>query len=160
MKVCISLTKILIFINIILVLVISYFILKIVEKYEEKYPMIVELTQDLKKLFDNSNGKKYTGNLETLNNRDIMKEINIKKGKKSYTINKKNINLCLLDNKGKYYNKNNLMYVLLHEISHVICDEIGHTDKFYDIFDDILKLAEEKKIYDPKIPMIDNYCNT
>ena len=149
MKVCISLTKILIFINIILVLVISYFILKIVEKYEEKDPMIVELTQDLKKLFDNSNGKKYTGNLETLNNRDIMKEIN-----------KKNINLCLLDNKGKYYNKNNLMYVLLHEISHVICDEIGHTDKFYDIFDDILKLAEEKKIYDPKIPMIDNYCNT
>ena len=46
---------------------------------EGKDPMIVELTQDLKKLFDNSNGKKYTGNLETLNNRDIMKEINIKK---------------------------------------------------------------------------------
>ena len=41
MKVCISLTKILIFINIILVLVISYFILMIVEKYEEKDPMIV-----------------------------------------------------------------------------------------------------------------------
>ena len=160
MKVCFSLTQILIFINIILVLFISYFLFKIIERYESEDPMISELRQDLKKLFENTSGKKYTGNLEPLNNRDIMKEINIKKGSKSYTINKKNINLCLLDEKGKYYNKNNLMYVLLHEVSHVICDEIGHTDKFYDIFDDILKLAEEKKIYNPKIPMIDNYCNT
>jgi predicted metal-dependent hydrolase len=158
MKVCISITKILLAINVLLCLFIFFVLYKIKETFEIEDPMIMELRNDLKTLFTVKENYKYSGNLETLNKRDIMKEINIKKGNKSYTINKKSINLCLLDENGKYYNKNNLMYVLLHEISHVICDEVGHTDKFYEIFDDVLKLAEERKIYDPKIPMIDTYC--
>ena len=72
--------------------------------------------------------------------RDILKEIHpkmneikIKEGSKSFTINKKNITLCLKDKEGKYYKNNMLVYVGLHELAHVICDEVGHTDKFYAI---------------------------
>jgi len=157
-KVCIPITKILFTLNLLLVIIIIFISIKIKECFELEDPMILELKEDLKKIF--SNNISYSGNLEPLNNRDILKEISITKGNKSYTINKKKIHMCLTDENGKYYNKNNLLYVLLHEISHVICNEVGHTKKFHDIFDEVLKLAEEKGVYDPKIPMISNYCNT
>ena len=51
-----------------------------------------------------------------------------------------------------------LLYVLLHEISHVICDEVGHTEKFSEIFDAVLEEATKMKIYDPNIPIINDYC--
>ena len=41
-----------------------------------------------------------------------------------------------------------------HELSHVICDEIGHTPKFHRIFEDIIKTKEEIKIYDSSIPLL------
>ena len=44
------------------------------------------------------------------------------------------------------------------ELSHVICDEIGHTAKFHRIFRDLLELAEQKNIYDSSIPIVKNYC--
>ena len=66
--------------------------------------------------------------------RRIQNEISLSKGKKSYTINKEDIFLCLLDENGNYYHDNMLIYVLLHEISHSVCNEIGHTEKFNKIF--------------------------
>ena len=62
--------------------------------------------------------EQYTGVLETLNDRDILSEISLRKGEKSFTINKTKIFICLKDKKDEYYNNNMLMYVLLHEISH------------------------------------------
>ena len=51
-----------------------------------------------------------------------------------------------------------LVYVGLHELAHVLCDEIGHTDKFYAIFDKLMDKAEEIGVYDRNIPVVDNYC--
>lgn len=79
-------------------------------------------------------------------------------GRKSYTINKKKIYLCLRDEHRQYYDFNMLIYVAIHEISHVLCDEIGHTPKFYDIFKELLGKAEKMQIYDSKKPIIRNYC--
>jgi hypothetical protein len=59
-------------------------------------------------------------------------------GNRSYTINKKNVYLCKNDENNKLYDKNQLVLVLIHEISHALCDEIGHTDKFNQILDDLL----------------------
>ena len=66
--------------------------------------------------------------------------------------------MCLKDSDGNYYDDNSLMFVLLHEIAHVICKSIGHTDEFHKIFEDLLKEAEKVGIYSSKIPMIKNYC--
>jgi len=79
-------------------------------------------------------------------------------GKKSYTINKKKIYLCLRDENGDYYDENMLTYVAIHELAHVLCDEIGHTDKFHSIFRDLLTKATHLQLYDPEKPILRNYC--
>jgi len=71
----------------------------------------------------------------------------------SYTINKSKIYLKLTDRNGEYYSNNTLIYVLLHEISHMLCDDIGHTENFHIIFRDLLLEAEKVGIYDPYIPI-------
>jgi hypothetical protein len=78
---------------------------------------------------------------------------------KSYTINKQKVHLCLKDKDGYYYNENMLTYVALHELAHVLCDEVGHTEKFYQIFDQLLDKAHDMGLYDPSIPIIKDYCN-
>lgn len=88
-----------------------------------------------------------------------IRNIKISGSNKSFTINKKEIFLCLKDDNNEYYSDNMLVYVLLHEVAHVLCDEIGHTDKFKDIFRSLLRRAELDGLYDPLQPPVDDYCN-
>jgi len=84
----------------------------------------------------------------------------IVKGDQSYTLNKKKVFLCLTDKKtGKMYDKNMLTYVLIHEMAHVLnkADE-GHTPAFHKKMDELLDIAEKKGVYDPRIPLVDDYC--
>jgi len=88
-----------------------------------------------------------------------LKDLKLYKGDKSYTINKDKIYLCLFDEKGDYYSENTLVYVLLHEIGHFLNKEdIGHTEKFHEIFEDLLAKATELGIYNPSLPIEENYC--
>ena len=145
---------------IIIIILISICVILIQNQIKEHHmqddPMLFNLRYKLNTIFDNK--KIYKGNLEKLNNGNIMDSIGLYKGNKSYTINKEKIFLCLFDEQNKYYNTQFLMYVLLHEISHVLCDEIGHTKKFNEIFEELLIEAVDQGIYDPSTPMIQNYC--
>lgn len=88
-----------------------------------------------------------------------IKSLKLYKGKKSYTINKDKIYLCLKDEKGDYYPTNHLLYVFLHEYSHFLNkDDIGHTEKFHQIFEDLIEKAHNMGIYNASIPPIENYC--
>lgn len=87
-----------------------------------------------------------------------VKDLKFYQGKKSYTINKRKVYLCLKDEQDEYYHFNMLMYVAIHELGHVMCDEIGHTPKFHRIFRELLEKAEGLNIYDPNIPIVMNYC--
>lgn len=88
-----------------------------------------------------------------------FKSIDINEGNKSYTINKKKVYICLKDEEGRYYDRNMLVYVILHELAHVKNkNDIGHTSKFYSIFNDLLIKAEKAGLYDPRIPPVKNYC--
>lgn len=89
----------------------------------------------------------------------IVKDIEFFSDNKSYTINKEKTYMCLRDEQGQYYDPNSLTYVLLHEIAHSKCDEIGHTKKFEELFAELLEEAHKKGLYDPNIPMPNNYCN-
>lgn len=137
--------------------IIVFLIILQVEEYKlQDDPKLKELKKKIEPLFTRDNY--YTGYLSEMNKRNILNEINLYKGEKSYTINKQKIFLCLKDEKNEYYETNMLLYVLLHEISHVICDEVGHTEKFSKIFDELLKEAEKMNIYNSNIPVITDYC--
>lgn len=113
---------------------------RIREKYLEDDPILVELKELLCEIFPE------------INNTILLR------GEKSYTINKSRIHICLKDEKGDYYDKNMLIYVILHELAHVLCDEIGHTAKFHTIFKQVLEKAVKAGVYDDSIPPIKNYC--
>jgi hypothetical protein len=128
---------------------------------DDQEPKLITLQQKLSPLFEENcsyQGTILEGIMTIETKRRIKNEISLSKGKKSYTINKEDIFLCLKDENDKYYNDNMLIYVLLHEISHSVCDEIGHTEKFNKIFHAFIDKAVELKIYDNKIPLIRNYC--
>ena len=92
---------------------------------------------------------------------EILKALNsvtFHEGEDSYTINKKKTYVCLTDENGEYYSHHTLTYVILHEMAHVLCDEIGHTEKFHKIFKQILKKAEECGLHDPNKSIPNNYA--
>ena len=142
---------------IVLIIVIIILIAIQLEEYSlQDDPKLNEIKQAIDPLF--SKNIKYTGILEVINNRDIFEELSFYKGNKSYTINKEKVFLCLKDKNDNYYDMNTLIFVTLHEISHALCDEIGHTTKFNKIFDELIKKASEMKIYDPNTPIVQDYC--
>tara|TARA_Y100000768_G_scaffold388267_1_gene383134 strand:+ start:1783 stop:2331 length:549 start_codon:yes stop_codon:yes gene_type:complete len=65
---------------------------------------------------------------------------------KTRTHNKNHIYLCIQHN-NIYYNLNHLKYVIIHELAHIICPEIGHTKNFYEINKFLLKEAVRLNIY-------------
>ena len=104
--------------------------------------------------------KKWGGNLHPLNSRNVYEECSICKHKETFTINKQDISLCMHDEKGEYYEDNMLIYVLLHELAHVVCKEVGHTKLFNDIFNELIVEADAVGIYDKNFnPNAVQYCN-
>ena len=67
----------------------------------------------------------------------------------SYSVNKgEELAFCLKSKKtGQLHDINLLMYVALHEMSHIACPEIGHGDLFKEIFRFITKEAIEIGLY-------------
>ncbi len=67
----------------------------------------------------------------------------------SYSVNKgEEVVFCLKSKKtGDLHNINLLMYVAIHEMAHVGCHEIGHTDLFKRIFEFYTKEAIKIGIY-------------
>lgn len=97
-------------------------------------------TQYLSDCCDNNeefaNYKSYVNNLKNNISETKLYENNDNFRSTSYTYNKGTyMVLCLRSKKNKrLHDVNTLMYVVLHELSHVACPEIGHTDLFKDIF--------------------------
>jgi hypothetical protein len=125
--------------------------------------IISNLKQRLQMLFPPPHmlRKKFGGMLSDLNHRNIMSEIKLLEGPKSFTINKKQIYLCLKDKKAgeeNYYDYNSLIFVTLHEIAHVLCNEVGHTEKFKRIFKELLEHASSLGLYDETKPFVKDYC--
>jgi hypothetical protein len=83
------------------------------ENYLRDDPMLDELLKAVRPVFETN--EKYTGNLSKLNDVKILDKISLYRGNRSYTINKEKVYLCLKDEKDEYYNRNMLIYVLLHE---------------------------------------------
>lgn len=76
----------------------------------------------------------------------LLDDLIIYEGDQSYTFNKKKIYLCLNDGENSY-DYDMVMFVAIHELAHVICKDIGHTDEFWRINDELLEIAKSKGVY-------------
>ena len=86
-----------------------------------------------------------------------LHRVKMMKGASSYTLNKQKVYICTEKN-GVTYDDNMLIYVTLHELAHVLCDEVGHTPKFIAIFTSLLDRAERHGLYDSNRQRVTNYC--
>ncbi|MDB4726463.1 hypothetical protein OAF54_03410 [bacterium] len=90
-----------------------------------------------------------------------INELNIRESTKSETFHKRDIYLCIRDKENNFYDINTIMYVALHELSHVLDKEgFGHDDNpyFEGVFEETKKKGIDAGIYDPKIGLTDGYC--
>ena len=133
--------------KVLMIILISYILSLIYKEIKENY----QVESDDKMLM------KVKDNLRKVKPEKVN-ELKFFEGDKSYTINKKNVYICLKDENDKYYDENMLTYVALHELAHSLCDEIGHTEKFHKIFQKLLKEAAEKGVYDPAKKLTEKYC--
>ena len=70
----------------------------------------------------------------------------------SYSVNKgESVYFCLRQRENDtLVNENIMMFVALHEMSHMITQDIGHTPEFWNNFGWLLKEAESQKLYVPE----------
>ena len=87
-----------------------------IKSYKLENPLIVKMC----KLFD----ERFMGVRETVGDG----------GHTSYVLNKTNLILCLRDRHGNLHDMNTLTYVALHEIAHMVTDEVGHTKMYWTLF--------------------------
>lgn len=142
---------------IVIILLISFIIIdQIKEYYSSLDPKLLTLKHKLNEFFSQSKEWEYP--LHKLNDYNIMEHIELYRGNKSFTINKKKVYICMKNSNDEYYNNNMLIYVIAHELSHVICPEIGHTELFHEIFNALLNELYKYGLYNYAIPIEENYC--
>lgn len=100
-----------------------------------KYPEYADYIKQLDKNFNK--------------NRTNIVETDPKSSYTSYSVNKgEELSFCLKSKKEeKLHDINILMYVSIHEISHIACPEIGHGELFRKIFKKFLEVAIDINIY-------------
>ncbi len=70
-------------------------------------------------------------------------------GTTAYTDDKKYLYLCMRDKNGHLYDINTLLFVALHELSHMAKDSWGHNPEYWRMFKLLLHNAREAGIYVP-----------
>lgn len=118
-------------------------------KLRNRHPQLETIIYKVQPIFEQS--KTFCGNLTMLNHRNPLHEIDVYPSTKSFTVNKNVVYLCLENTHGVPFDTNTLIYVFIHELAHVLCDEIGHTEKYKAIFNQLIKEATDLHIYDPDV---------
>jgi len=112
--------------------------------YSEKHPILDEVRERFSKI-----NPKYS-------------EIPLQTGDKSYTENKTAITLCIVDpSTNRVYDINTIMYVALHELSHIITKADGdesHGEEFKQNFARLIRDAQAMGVYDARQPIPSAYC--
>ncbi len=80
-----------------------------------------------------------------------LKETSSNEKSAAYTLNKSSeIRICIRDNNGRFENINTSMFVLLHELAHVMSITYGHDEEFKINFSFITNIASNLGLYKPE----------
>ena len=84
-------------------------------------------------------------------NPDKLSETGLGAKYTSYSVNKgEEIAICVRQPDNTFIDDNTVMFVVIHELAHVMTKSVGHTQEFWDNMAYLLERAEELKIYVPK----------
>ena len=108
----------------------------------------------LNKNIETDNLKDYASYIKNLDvnfneNRTSIHETDPTSDLTSYSVNKgEELSVCLKSkNSGQLHDINLLMYVVIHEMAHFACPEIGHGALFQKIFKKFIEVAIKLEIY-------------
>jgi hypothetical protein len=98
-----------------------------------------ELTKNIERIITNYDGD----NLYEISSDNIL-------GRTSFIKNKRIIVLCMRSkDDGKLHEENTLLFVVIHELAHMMNDKYGHGSDFWGLFKFLLNCAVEMGIYEP-----------
>ena len=84
-------------------------------------------------------------------NPDQLSETGLGAKYTSYSVNKgEKISICVRQTDNSFINDNIIIFVFIHELSHVMTEEVGHTPKFWDNMAYLLEQGEKIGIYVPE----------
>jgi hypothetical protein len=134
---------------------VSYLVRKLPDK-QEAADKLGKLSQDLQRLVDyvykHNNDREGVDQLkDNFNSRNINE--NPPGGQyTAYSVNKgEELAMCLRELKTeKFIDYNLVLFVAIHELSHIMTDEVGHTPKFWDNMKFLLEKARDIGIYIPE----------
>lgn len=116
--------------------------------------MLARLNQKLGRLVEHMVAKRPASlspevhRLLTNYNPEALSEGGTEVGYTSYSVNKgEKIVMCLRHKDETFVDENVLVYVAVHELGHLMTDEIGHTSKFWDNFRVLAEEATQLGIY-------------
>jgi len=61
----------------------------------------------------------------------------------AYALEKKDLFMCVRDDNGNIQNTDDLLFVLLHELSHIMNSSYGHDERFWKQFKKVLEMAND-----------------
>jgi hypothetical protein len=94
--------------------------------------------------------REHIDRLEKRYNPDKLSETGIGAKYKSYSVNKgEEIALCVRNNDNTMVDDNTIMFVMIHELAHVITISVGHTNEFWDNMKYLLEEGKKCGIYQP-----------
>ncbi len=122
------------------------------ENMSENVELLAKVHSDILMLIiqlEASNHQDLANKLRAKYSHNTISEAMVQNGYTSYTINKHKIHVCIRsrDKEAQVYDSNTLMYVILHELSHLISTTTGHNDEFKDIFKILVKNAIKARVY-------------
>lgn len=139
----------------------NYYRVRNTKNKQETADVLALINSRIEKLLNYlSDVNEFTENIDLLIKRydkDNLVE-NISLDNTTYTINKgDNVSVCLTtrDTDEKIYDINSLMFVIIHELTHIGCKSYGHNKEFKNFFEFLLQKAIEIKIYN----YVDYYSN-
>ncbi len=130
----------------------EYYVRKLPDK-QQAADKLAKLTLDLKKLINHVQGDMRDGvdKLENRFNSDIITE-NIPGSKYvAYSVNKgQELSICIRDKEtDRFIDYNTIIFVAIHELSHIMTNSRGHTEEFWDNMKYLLEQASDIGIYSP-----------
>jgi len=68
----------------------------------------------------------------------------------SYSVNKgEKLSICIRKKDNTFIDDNTILFVVIHELAHIMTEEIGHTPLFWENMRFLLEKAKEEGIYKP-----------